>query len=61
VANDPKKQSGPNSPSKDDDQKSLNADDLDVQELDEKLLENVAGGTSDLDPCGTYSPTNIVC
>jgi hypothetical protein len=37
---------------------NLNADDLDVQELDEKLLEKAAGGD---DGCWTFDCANFDC
>jgi hypothetical protein len=45
---------------------SLNADELDVQELDDALLEEAAGGTFYQDDsmragCGGFSCTNNVC
>jgi len=44
---------------------SLNADDLDVQELDDKLLEDAAGGTEyardSFSACSGFSCTNNVC
>ena len=57
----------PNTPDKDEgteEQASLNADDLDVQELDEKLLDSVAGGMADAliaDGCSGYSVSNTIC
>ena len=37
-----------------DEMASLNADDLNADQLDEQALEDVAGGSCDIN-CGTYS------
>lgn len=55
----------PNPPEHHDDElTNLNADDLDVQELDDKLLEDVAGGTDsskELDACSGFSCSDYWC
>jgi len=53
-------------PEQDKELESLNADELDVQELDDALLEEAAGGTYYQDDamragCGGFSCTNNVC
>lgn len=43
---------------------SLNADDLDVQELDEALLEEAAGGEfsqNEVPDCAAFSCSNYFC
>jgi hypothetical protein len=54
-----------NDPGKNEEIQSLNADQLDVQELDDKLLDDVAGGVYEADQvaasCSGHSCGNHWC